>query len=82
MLIKDAEITDRFLIEEINTDEMEKDVLNIIGIYEGLEVKIIGNGYLKGSLLVKNNDGLVIQINPYFTSKINGSIVKEKRLIR
>ena len=82
MIISNVDIKEYFLIERINAPKIEIEALNMIGIFEGMIVQIIGEGYLKGSILVKNNDGLVIQLNPYFKDKLEGSIVKEKRLIK
>jgi len=82
MMIKDADIKEYFYIENIDAPDIEKETLNMIGIQEGIVVEVIGEGYLKGSLIVKKGDGLVIQLNPYFTSKINGSVLKQKRLVK
>ena len=82
MIISDVEKKEEFIIEEIDASNIEKEALDVIGIYEGTSVVIIGEGYLKGSILVKNSDGIVVQLNPFFVSKIKGSIVRNKKLVK
>ncbi len=82
MTIREADIRDYFFIEEIDAPSIEKETLNVIGINEGIIVQIMGNGYLKDSIIVKREDGLVLQLNSYFTKSIKGSIVKNKKLVK
>ena len=78
MLMNGSLINQKFVVDKINATEQEVHVLNTIGIEEGTELIIVGNGYFEGSLLVICNN-VLLQLNPYFIKKIHGSIVKEKR---
>ena len=78
MKMNESMINEKFLIEKINATEEEIKVLKTIGITEGSEVVIVGNGYFEGSILVIHNS-VLLQLNPYFVNKISGSIVKEKK---
>ena len=78
MKMDESMINQKFLISNIKASKEELEVLRTIGISEGSVVTIVGNGYFEGSILVVNNN-VLLQLNPYFVSKISGSIVKEKR---
>ena len=78
MKMDESMINQKFLIKKINSSPDEIKLLRTIGISEGCEVTIVGNGYFEGSLLVINKD-VLLQLNPYFINKISGEIVKEKR---
>ncbi len=82
MLISDANINDEFFIEKIDASPVEMEVLNTIGIHEKMMIQIVGLGYAKDSLLVKNENGLIIQLDAYIIKKIKGNIDKVKRLVK
>ena len=71
----------KFIIENISIPEIEVKALELIGIYKDMEILVLRNGYLEGSKIIKVNDN-IIQLNPYFTKNIYGSIVKEKVLTK
>lgn len=76
-MINESMINQKFIVEEINAPEEEKHVLETIGINKGVELIIVGEGYIEGSILVICNN-VLLQLNPYFVKKINGFFVKEK----
>ena len=76
MTMNEKMINEQFLVETINASEEEKRVLKTIGIDEGVVITILGKGHIEGSIIVLSNN-IILQINPYFIKKINGSLVNE-----
>ncbi len=74
MIMTDKMVNEQFLIESIDTNEEELKVLKTIGIEEGCTVTILGKGHIEGSVIVSIKN-IILQINPYFIKKINGSLV-------
>ena len=82
MVLSDVSNNKRFVIENISLKDPEKEALSVIGIREGIEILVIGDGYLEGSKVIKTDRDVLLQLNPFFVKNIHGNLVKTKRLVK
>ena len=80
--LKDAKVGDIFHVESIEVPDNELGLLTLIGISTDTDINIIGDGYLEGTFVVSTSNDFVIQVNRNWMSKIKGSIVKIKKLVK